>query len=537
MGLIFQFQFAIFALLTAHVVSTDRSLRRLRRQPSNHLEVAHSNSYREEVEDEIYLELWERWLQKDQSMKTTAPIAPIPPTTRQPTKSPVRPPLSLPTNAPVTSKAPLTPPFPTMPGSLSPFSRAPVAVPKAAPVVAPSASPSIFPSQNPSISPFSKAPTSSAPVTKVPTSSVPVTKVPTSSAPVTKAPTSQAPVPPPTAPRGTLLQFVQSVAELSTLLTAITTSDANRNMPPFFLEVLNSTNTSITLFAPVNAGFTNLAQIVPGYLTQLLTPNFGLHLFEIIAYHATPGIILSSTFPRTNLRMLAGGTVNVTAGTSFAVQSSSTAPAQILPPPDVRATNGVSQVVNNVLLPQFVFFNLFEGLQFANSQGQFSTLLRLIAAAGLEATLAEATGVTLIAPVNSGITAITETFLLQPGNEAILSDVMRYHVLTELFNFAAQKTSTVDLYDTLLQGARVVVGVVPMADGGVFTRYNQAVQSGYSLARESILYTVDRLLIPPLLRPVVPGVIFTNSTPVTANTISDGDAQHSKIKWVPTPLN
>ena len=288
-------------------------------------------------------------------------------------------------------------------------------------------------------------------------------------------------------------------------------------MPPFFIDLLNNTNTSITIFAPVNDGFTNLAQVVPGYLTQLLTPNFGLHLFEILAYHATPGIILSSMFPRTNLRMLAGGTVNVTASssTSFAVQSFSSLRAQILPPPDVRATNGLAQVVNNVLLPQFVFFNLYEGLQFANSQDQFSTLLRLIVAAGLEATLIEATGVSLIAPVNSGITTVTETFLLQPGNEAILSDVVRYHVLTELFNFAAQKTSSVELYDTLLQGARVVVGVVPLADGSVFTRYNQAVQSSYSLARESILYTVNRILIPPLLRPIIPGVIFTNSTPVT----------------------
>jgi uncharacterized surface protein with fasciclin (FAS1) repeats len=279
-----------------------------------------------------------------------------------------------------------------------------------------------------------------------------------------------------------------------------------------------------------------LAQVVPGYLTQLLTPNFGLHLFEILAYHATPGIILSNSFPRSNLLMLAGGTVNVTASSDgFAVQSFTSLRAQISTPFDVRATNGLAQVVDNVLLPQFVFFNLVEGLQFANSQGQFSTLLRLIAAAGLEATLTEVTGVTLIAPINSGITSTTETFLLQPGNEEILSDVLRYHVLAELFNFAAQKTSTVQLYDTLLDGARVVVGVVPLGDGNVFTRYNQAVQSGYSLARESILYTVDRLLIPPLLRPVIPGVIATNSTPVTATAVSDEVTQSSKIKWISSP--
>lgn len=515
---------AIFAELTALVVSTDRSLRRLRHQPgsqqSNLNVERHSDSYREEVSDESYLELWDRWLLQDQSMKTNAPVAPVPPTTRQPTKQPVTPPIATPTNVPVSTKVPVAPipptttspvrppisppttvpvntkaptspsppttvpvntkvptsPLPTM----KPVSLAPIAVPTLAPVIVPSASPSVSPSETPS------------------------------SAPNTKAPMSQAPI----APRRTLLQFVQSVPELSTLLMALTTSDANRNMPPFLLEVLNNTNTSITIFTPVNAGFVNMAQVVPGYLTQLLTPSFGLHLSEILSYHTTQGIVLSSSFPRTNLQMLAGGRVNITAASM--VQSFSTLRAQVLPPPDIRATNGLAQVVNNVLLPQFVFFDLLEGLQFANanSQGQFSTLLRLIAAAGLEATLAEATNVTLIVPVNSGITAVTESFLLLPGNEAILSQVVRYHVLTELFNFAAQKTTNVKLYDTLLQGARVVVGVVPMTNGNVFTRYNQAVQSDYWLAGESILYVVDRILIPPLLRPVIPGVIATNSTPV-----------------------
>ena len=510
-------QSVILAVLSAHVASTDHLSRRLRRQPNkdqSNPDVVHSDSYREEVSDEIYLELWDRWLQQDQSMKTKAPIAPIPPTTQQPTKHPVRLPISPPIN---NSVAPI-PPLPTMPGSVSPVSLSPIAVPTFAPIVAPSASPSLSPSISPSTSP--------------------VTKVPTSRAPVTKGPTSQAPVAPPTVPPGTLLQFIQSVPELSTLLTAATTSDANRNIPPFFIELLNNTNTSITIFAPVNAGFTNLAQVAPGYLNQLLTPNFGLHLFEILAYHGTAGIILSSSFPRSNLRMGAGGTVNVTTSSdsNFAVQSLSPLRAQILPPPDVRATNGLAQVVNNVLLPRFVFLNLFEGLLLANigSQGQFSTLLRLITAAGLEATLMSATGVTLIAPINAGVTTVTEEFLLQPGNEAILSDVVRYHVLTELFNFAAQKTSSVKLYDTLLEGARVVVGVVPLADGGIFARYNQAVQSGYGLAGESIFYVVDRLLIPPLLRPVVPGVIATNSTPVTGSAVTE-DALQPKMKWITSP--
>jgi hypothetical protein len=89
--------------------------------------------------------------------------------------------------------------------------------------------------------------------------------------------------------------------------------------------------------------------------------------------------------------------------------------------------------------------------------------------------------------------------------------------LTEIFNFAAQKNKTVDLFDTLLQGSRVVVALEPLPDGTIFVRYNQAVQMGYWLARESILYVVDKILIPPLLRPIIPGGPATNVTAVASD--------------------
>jgi uncharacterized surface protein with fasciclin (FAS1) repeats len=515
--------YTMCTLFAGNVMST--SLRRLRQQ-EKYPETVHYDTYERESLDENYLELWHRWLQADLSMKTKAPVAS---TTRKPTKSPVRPPSSsIPIN--MNTKLPVAPkqPVPSAPGSLPSVTLAPVALPPAtlapaalppvtrAPIVAPIPTPIDFPSTSPSFSPSTMP--SNHPVTLSPQTLSPVTKLPTTRAPVTQ---------PPTTPVGTLLQLLQTVPELSTLLTAITTSDANRNMPPYFTEIFNNSNTSITIFAPVNTGFNNLENVVPGYLTQLLTPDFGLHLFEILAYHGTQGIVTTATFPRMNLRMLAGGNVTVTApsNTSFEVQSFSTFLAQILPPPDVRATNGLVQVVNNVLLPEFVFLNLFEGIVRENSRngGQFTTLLRLVTAAGLEAILMGTIGATLLAPINSGIPSETEQFLLQPGNEAILSDVVRYHVLTELFNFAAEQNSTVQLYDTLLQGARVVAGVVVMQNGGVFVQYNQAIQLRYTVVKESLIYTVDRILIPPLLRPVIPGGPPTNSTLVSSNDLAVGE--------------
>jgi uncharacterized surface protein with fasciclin (FAS1) repeats len=510
------------------VISTKS--RSLRRQHEQYPDRVQYNSHEKEVSDENYRELWYRWLEQDLSMKTKAPVAS---TTIKPTKTPIPPPS--PSLIPMSTRVPVAPipPVSTSPVSIAPATQAPmmvpptpIVVPTFVPIVSPSTSPSHSPSVAPSISPVTLAPLSLSPITK---------------SPITRAPVSQ----PPTPPNGTLLQLIRTTPELSTLLLAITTSDANRNMPPYFTEILNNSNTSITVFAPVNTGFENLDTVVPGYLTSLLTPDYGLHLFEVLAYHGTRGIVTTATFPRVNLRMLAGGNVTVTAPStsSFEVQSFSTLLAQILPPPDIRATNGLVHLVNNVLLPEFVFLNMFEGILRENARrvGQLTTLLRLVTAAGLEAILMETTGATLLAPINSGIPIETEQFLLQPGNEAILSEVVRYHVLTELFNFAAQN-STVKLYDTLLQGARVVAGVVVMQNGDVFVQYNQAIQLSYSVVKESLIYTIDRILIPPLLRPVIPGGPPANFTAVSSNDLSVGEnsidvtsQKKKKMKRVSSP--
>jgi uncharacterized surface protein with fasciclin (FAS1) repeats len=353
------------------------------------------------------------------------------------------------------------------------------------------------------------------------------------------APVTQPPTPPP----GTLLQLIRTKPELSTLASAIATDEANRNIPPFLAQILNNTRTSITLFAPVNSAFDALADIVPGYLAQLVTPSFGLQLFDLLAYHATSGVVPTATFPRSNLPMLAAGRVNITSSINdtFFVRSLSPVPAQILPPFDIQATNGLMHVVNNVLIPQFVFQNLIEGLLSANARngGQFSTFLRLISAAGLESTLEEASGVTLLAPTNAAIPIETERFLLQPGNEEILTAVLRYHVITELFNYSVQSVPTVLLVETL-QGESIVVGIVFLPDGGVLTRYSQANQLGFFVVRENIVYRIDTILVPPTLRNVVPRGLNSNTTiasAVDSPTVQSEDAApHEKqMKWVTVP--
>jgi uncharacterized surface protein with fasciclin (FAS1) repeats len=504
MKLIFVCPVVIIGVVSVDSASVDPPLRKLRRQLDNTQQTIRDTypaiSYEEEKSNGIYLDFWNRWLLQDNSMKTTTPVALA---SSQPTKAPTRQPLSPATAAPIVS--PTTLPVTQLP----PLSPTPVLPPPVSvvPISAmPSTAPSLAPNDEISVAP------SSMPTT------LPV--VPQTVAPATNRPTTQAPVGiPPTAPRRTLLQILETLPELSTLRAAIATVDSNRNISPFLTQVLNNPNTSLTLFTPVNSGFSALGEIIPGYLAQLLTPNFGLHLFDLLAYHGTSGIISTANFPISNLPMLAAGRVNVTSSSNstFVVRTLSPQAAQILLPLNIPATNGLVHIVNNVLLPQFVFQNLLEGVASSNSRngGQFSTLLRLVTIAGLEATFAEATGVTMLAPINAAIPIETERFLVRPGNEDILTAVLTYHIVTELFNYAVQAVPTQVLLESL-QGENILAGLVRLSDNGLLTQYNRANQLGYLVVRENILYAIDSILIPASLEMVVPQRPTSNTTTVFA---------------------
>lgn len=472
------------------------------------------------VED---LAVWERFLNNEPSMSmpTAAPVTePVP----APTKAPTRVPVPVPTEAPnpAPTKAPV---------------EAPTPIPTFAPTVAPVTDP---PTDLPTAAPLTDSPTDVLTTSPVVTPTEPPTTEPSTNpptlSPTTLTPTTDAPVAVP----ATLLDIVRATPELSTLLTAIETADANRNIPPYLAEALDGPE-DLTVFAPINSGFDALETVVPGYLAMLLTPEFGLHLFSVLAYHVTNGVVTTADFPVTDLPMLAEGTVDVNGSpdTGFSVSTTSPVEATILEPFNIEATNGIAHLVNNVLVPQFVTENLVSALTFfQETQGGFSTFLRLIVAAGLETTLAEIEGVALLAPTNDAIPLETEQFLLAPGNEDILVATINYQVINELFNYAAQSIPNILLVESL-QGENIVVGLVTSGPDDVAVSYNQATQQGFFPVQRNIGYVVDRILVPPTLSTVVPRSIAVRDPSIMIefsfattqeNTISEYDIVGSELQ-------
>jgi uncharacterized surface protein with fasciclin (FAS1) repeats len=299
-----------------------------------------------------------------------------------------------------------------------------------------------------------------------------------------------------------LWMLIQSVPVLSTLSSAITAADMNRNSPPFLATQLDESNVTLTVFAPTNTAFNAIDKLVPGYVEKLMKPEYGLHLTTILGYHVTQGKVVTTKFPIPNQPMLEGGNTNATRGENkgdFQVESYSSVAGTLLDPVDTPATNGILQVIDNVLLPQFVQQTLADVLM-ANPD-RFSTLLRLIKAAGLEDQLRKIQGVTLLAPNNNAIPPETEQFLLMPGNNKTLVDVLLYHVIDQVFNYAAETVPNILLVHTV-QGENIVVGLV--VPNNIEVSYNQARQVDTLLTRDNIIYEIDTVLVPFSLSTVVP---------------------------------
>jgi len=212
----------------------------------------------------------------------------------------------------------------------------------------------------------------------------------------------------------------------------------------------NGAGQGITVFAPTNAAFAALGAL-PG------NPQ----LSQVLTYHVVAGRALAASLTdNQQLTTLQGGTVRFRTNPARLVGIGNTVNITTT---DIVARNGVIHVIDAVLLPTApVTQNIVE---LASATPDLSTLVTAIGAANLGATLSGAGPFTVFAPVNSAFAAVPADVLqrlLETGNVAILSKVLRYHVVPGRILAAnlteGQTVTTVEgttLRITLAGGARV----------------------------------------------------------------------------------
>jgi uncharacterized surface protein with fasciclin (FAS1) repeats len=124
----------------------------------------------------------------------------------------------------------------------------------------------------------------------------------------------------------------------------------------------------------------------------------------------------------------------------------------------------------------------------------FSTLVQAIEAAGLTETLAAAGPYTVFAPTNEAFAALpagTLDQLLQPENQATLTQILTYHVLPQAVPAAEVVAGDVDT----VAGQSLTVNVDD-ATGNVSVNEATVVQADIQ-ASNGVIHAIDQVLLPP----------------------------------------
>jgi len=205
----------------------------------------------------------------------------------------------------------------------------------------------------------------------------------------------------------------------STLVTALSAADlvtALQGPGPF------------TVFAPTNDAFDKLPE---GALRSLLEPANKEVLAGILTYHVASGEFdAASVVGSTGEVSLNGQKIDfsvVIEGEGAAATTSVFVDGAQVVVTDIKASNGIIHVIDNVILPA-----TDDIVETAAATGIFDTLLVAARAAGLVETLKSPGPLTILAPTDDAFAALpagTVESLLKPENKQQLIDILSLHVI------------------------------------------------------------------------------------------------------------
>jgi transforming growth factor-beta-induced protein len=236
-----------------------------------------------------------------------------------------------------------------------------------------------------------------------------------------------------------------------------------------------------TVFAPSDEAFSKLPA---GTVETLLKPENKQALISVLTYHVVPGKVLAADVVKLNTATTVNGQrikIKINDGKVQVDQ------AQVVTT-DIRCSNGVIHVIDNVLLP-----SLDKIPAVAEKAGTFKTLLAAATAAGLVDVLSGDKPLTVFAPTDDAFAKLpagTVESLLKPENKEKLASILKFHVIPgRVFsNDVLSKkdlktvqggtlTATVNNGHPMINGAGLVTTDIPAANG--------------------VIHVIDAVLLPP----------------------------------------
>jgi uncharacterized surface protein with fasciclin (FAS1) repeats len=155
---------------------------------------------------------------------------------------------------------------------------------------------------------------------------------------------------------------------------------------------------------------------------------------------------------------------------------------------DIKATNGVIHVIDNVILP-----SPKDVVQTAIDNGNFKTLAALLTTAGLVDTLKGDGPFTVFAPTDAAFAKLpkeTVDSLMKPEGKELLTQILTYHVVSgsRIFSDAAAKGASV----STVNGKEIKT----MSKDGKVMINDATVSTADIDAKNGVIHVIDTVLMP-----------------------------------------
>ena len=275
-------------------------------------------------------------------------------------------------------------------------------------------------------------------------------------------------------PDESIVVLTQGNDDLSTLEAALVKF-------PDLVSALSASG-QLTVFAPTNAAFENLLDAV-GQSSLDDIPDEVLR--DILEYHVVQGAKPSNELTNGEVTTLGGEKITVSTSGGVTLNGSASVVTA-----DVRASNGVIHVVDEVLVPPTMAPVIGTIVAPAYFNKNFTTLIAAVKAASptVLSTLLASDNKTLFAPTNDAFAAAGITTL---PNQATLDAVLKYHVISTRVPSSQIATGS--------SSAETLNGKIYLSkgDNGVYINGSSKVTTADVSASNGVVHVIDRTLIPP----------------------------------------
>jgi transforming growth factor-beta-induced protein len=241
-----------------------------------------------------------------------------------------------------------------------------------------------------------------------------------------------------------------------------------------------------TVFAPTDDAFSALPE---GTLETLLQPENQQMLTDILLYHVVEGKVMAADVAGLNSAATLQGqelTISMMNGRVMIDN------AEVIIT-DIEVSNGVIHVIDAVLIPASETEEAgLTIVDIAISDGRFTTLVAALQAGELVEALQGDGPFTVFAPTDEAFNALPEgtvATLLQPENQAMLQNILLYHVVAG--KVMASEVVGINEADTLA-GQPVMIEVV---NGAVMIDNAQVIITDIE-ASNGVIHVIDAVLLP-----------------------------------------